>query len=254
MASSVRPETLDQLTDKEKQVLRLLARGHDAKSTANSLSLSVHTINERLRAARRKLNVTSSREAARLLLEIEQAEPKKLGSKILGDAPNRFSTDPEPAAADTRREKFWIGGIVMTTFFALAAVLLSSTNSMDDRSVSDSSAVTEDAELKEYDRAAREWLALVDEYDWVESFAAAGQSFQKPNTVATWREASKLARVPLGAVVSRTTWTADFVAAPPKGYVVVVFKTDFAERPGAFERVTLEKEEDGWKAVAYVID
>src|SRR3954463_333948 len=59
------------LTEKEKQTLRLIVRGHDAKSIARSLGLSVHTINERLRDARRKLEVSSSREAARLLLEAE---------------------------------------------------------------------------------------------------------------------------------------------------------------------------------------
>ena len=33
------------LTEKEKQTLRLIVRGHDAKSVARSLGLSVHTIN-----------------------------------------------------------------------------------------------------------------------------------------------------------------------------------------------------------------
>ena len=54
-------EQLDTLTDKEKETLRLIVRGHDAKTAARELGLSVHTINERLRAARRKLDVTSSR-------------------------------------------------------------------------------------------------------------------------------------------------------------------------------------------------
>ena len=42
-------------TEKEKQTLRLIVRGHDAKSLARHLGLSVHTVNERLRDARRKL-------------------------------------------------------------------------------------------------------------------------------------------------------------------------------------------------------
>ena len=41
----------DALTEKEKETLRLMARGHDAKSAASALSLSVHTINERLRGS-----------------------------------------------------------------------------------------------------------------------------------------------------------------------------------------------------------
>ena len=53
------------LTAKEKEALRLLLGGHDAKSMANQLGLSVHTINERLRDARRKLSVSGSKAAAR---------------------------------------------------------------------------------------------------------------------------------------------------------------------------------------------
>jgi DNA-binding CsgD family transcriptional regulator len=49
------------LNEREKQALRLLLDGHDAKSAAVTLGLSVHTINEYLRQARRKLGVTSSR-------------------------------------------------------------------------------------------------------------------------------------------------------------------------------------------------
>ena len=37
------------LTEKEKQTLRLLVIGYDAKSMARHLGLSIHTINERLR-------------------------------------------------------------------------------------------------------------------------------------------------------------------------------------------------------------
>ena len=55
----------DSLTDREKQTLRMILRGHDAKSIAQHFDLSVHTINERLRDARRKLSVSSSRAAAR---------------------------------------------------------------------------------------------------------------------------------------------------------------------------------------------
>lgn len=74
------------LTEKEKQTLRLLVVGYDAKSMARHLGLSVHTINERLRDARRKMSVSSSREAARLLLDAEGEAPKYLGDKRLGDA------------------------------------------------------------------------------------------------------------------------------------------------------------------------
>lgn len=65
-------------------MLRLLLAGHDAKSVARALGISVHTVNDRLRDARRKLGVSSSREAARLLAEAEQQGPQFLGAKKLG--------------------------------------------------------------------------------------------------------------------------------------------------------------------------
>ncbi len=46
-------QALDELTEKGKQALRLIVRGDNAKSIAAELDLSVHTINERLRVARR---------------------------------------------------------------------------------------------------------------------------------------------------------------------------------------------------------
>src|SRR3954470_5611279 len=74
------------LTEKEKETLRLLLAGHDAKSMARHFGLSVHTINERLRDARRKLSASSSREAARLLREAEGADPESLVDDGIGDA------------------------------------------------------------------------------------------------------------------------------------------------------------------------
>ena len=58
---------LPRLSEREREVLRLLARGHDVKSVARELGLSSGAVGERLREARRKLGVSSSREAARLL-------------------------------------------------------------------------------------------------------------------------------------------------------------------------------------------
>lgn len=53
------------LSAKEIEVLALIARGHDAKSAARELSVSSHTIYQRLRRAREKLGASNSREAAR---------------------------------------------------------------------------------------------------------------------------------------------------------------------------------------------
>ncbi|MFM5916841.1 MAG: helix-turn-helix transcriptional regulator [Novosphingobium sp.] len=58
---------LSRLNAKEREVLRLLTAGHTVKSIAAQLGRSEASINERLREARRKTGIGSSRELARLL-------------------------------------------------------------------------------------------------------------------------------------------------------------------------------------------
>src|SRR3546814_2792949 len=91
------------LTEKEKETLRLLVDGHDAKSMARHLGLSVHTINERLRDARGKMAVSSSREAARQLREIERPDPEIHGPKALGGAPEAAATEDRSVPAEAPR-------------------------------------------------------------------------------------------------------------------------------------------------------
>ena len=82
---------LEVLSEREKETLRLLLHGHDAKSIARDLGISVHTVNERLRASRSKLEVTSSREAARLLARSERQVPNSLVNEqisVAGDVTN----------------------------------------------------------------------------------------------------------------------------------------------------------------------
>ncbi|NMN03406.1 MULTISPECIES: helix-turn-helix transcriptional regulator [unclassified Novosphingobium] len=61
------PAALATLSDKELEILRLLTAGHTIKSIAALLGRSEASINERLREARRKTGVGSSRELARLV-------------------------------------------------------------------------------------------------------------------------------------------------------------------------------------------
>lgn len=244
---------LDTLTDKEKETLRLIVRGHDAKSAANELDLSVHTINERLRSARRKLDVTSSREAARQLLESEgsdpSAEPENLGYKALGDASAPSLADP-PATAPANRRALWIGGIAMITALTLALALASPGPSGPFESQPSQEVVSADAERE---AAARQWLELVDASNWEDSYQTAGRMFREPNTVAGWQAASEQARVPLGAVVSREAFSFQIVPSP-EAYEVVQFRTDFESQKGVIESVTLKREEGVLKVVGYYIN
>ena len=96
---------IESLTEREKEALRLLLAGHDTKSVAATLDLSVHTINDRLRDARRKLGVSSSREAARMLGQAETATPQLSGHMKIGMADG--ATDPETFPPSQRRPASW---------------------------------------------------------------------------------------------------------------------------------------------------
>lgn len=274
MESIPLPDGLEALSVKERDVLRLIARGHDAKSAARELNLSVHTINERLRAARRKLDVTSSREAARLLLKSEAHTPQLLVPKQMGDANRPMVLDPASIVEPGRhRAALLIGGLLIMAFFALAISLaltaslsepappqeaqaLNGLDGLDALDAEDDDSLI--ARLAPIDpgpeNAARQWLALVDRSDWQASYEAAGTSFRTPNTVAGWQAASQAARVPLGVVVKREAIATELVAAPPNGFTVVKFLTKFEGGALGVEHVTLEREADGLKVVGYFIE
>ena len=69
---------LTRLNEAERQVLLMLAEGHTAKSVANALGSTAAAVNERLRDARRKTGIGSSRELARLLKSQENC-PEEIG-------------------------------------------------------------------------------------------------------------------------------------------------------------------------------
>lgn len=245
------------LTEKEKQTLRLLLDGHDAKSMARELELSVHTINERLRDARRKLAVSSSKEAARVVREVEAANPEKLGDKGFGDAEttsNDEQSDQPINEPRRNRHAVWaIGGLVMlivfATLFAVSTPGVSPTAQRPSEVGVQAPAVPSDAA-----KAALDWLALVDQSKWAESWSATSSSFQALNTVAVWQAASEKARSPLGRVLSRKLLSEQDTPAPPHGYRTVRFQTDFTNKKGAIETLSLEQDGNSWKVVGIYID
>lgn len=60
---------LDQLTNREREVLRLIARGHPYKHIAKRLSISVKTVESHVSAVLRKLQLSSRYELARWATE-----------------------------------------------------------------------------------------------------------------------------------------------------------------------------------------
>ncbi|MHA6721758.1 helix-turn-helix domain-containing protein [Sphingomonas sp. RS2018] len=237
----------DALTDREKQTLRLILRGHDAKSIARHFDLSVHTINERLRDARRKLAVSSSREAARMLLAREGATPESVGDERIGDAPTHSHVE-DPAASNTDRGRarrlapLAIGAAVMSIAIALLAIA-----SNPPSAVPPAPTVQAEATDAQVAAAALNWLALVDAGRWEDSWKETGSSFRKLNTAAVWAAASEKARAPLGAVRTRALVSQEDVPAPPAGYRLVKFRTSFANKADATETMTLAREDGAWR-------
>lgn len=250
------------LTEKEKQALRLIVRGYDAKSAARRLGISVHTVNERLRHARRKLEVSSSREAARMVFGEESAYPDFLADKQMGDAPTAPGVTQHRAPNDglkARRGLAWIIGGMLTMTIILAAMALYSMAQVTNPAAAGAQLAPEDPAASDLtaeagpSQAALQWLALVDAGDWDESWNATGRTFRELNTSEKWAAVSEEARPPLGAVVSRVASSQEHLPAPPHGYELIKFRTSFANRADVTESVTLEREDGQWRVVGYII-
>ena len=244
------------LTDKEKETLRLLVNGYDAKSMARHLGLSVHTINERLRDARRKMAVSSSREAARQLREAEAGSPQLLVDTSFGAAPacgpdHTGSVTPGPAAP--RRAVWLIGGTIMFSL-VVAAIALSSGTATAPVAAPATAAATAAAAETEAAQIARYWLELGDAGRWDDAYAGTSATFQSNNTGAHWSDVSRQVRVPLGALRSRVLISDDDVPTPPSGARIVKFLTSFAAKPSAIETLALVRENGAWKVTGIYLD
>ena len=122
MPSPDRPASpVGTLTDKELEILRLLTAGHTVKSIAVRLGRSETSINERLRDARRKTGVGSSRELARFL------DAQKIWDKKI-DLPTQSSATDEGLQLPNPERPTSKGTIVMLiSIFAAAAGILMAT-------------------------------------------------------------------------------------------------------------------------------
>jgi len=247
------------LTDREKETLRLLLSGHEAKSIANELGLSVHTINERLREARRKLGVSSSREAARILAEAEHGTPNFLGDSILGVSGAAAGMANERQGAGYRLA--WLAGGILIMLLVIAVAALSSMlqggSAADTPPAESQHAAAEGAVQSAAADQARRWVALIDGRRWDQSWRASAAIARAQVTADQWTATVKPVREPLGDVSSRVLETAtktnSLPGAPAGEYEVLQFRTDFAKKAGALETVVMVREADGWKGAGYFI-
>lgn len=242
-------EGIHALTEKEKAALRLLLAGHDAKSMAQQLGLSVHTVNERLREARRKLSVSSSKAAARILHDVEG--PQLLGDRYSGDAgPGAIAHSAERRPMPSQHHAAWtIGGSAMIALF-ITALAIASTGPTASPTPA---AVTEVTE-SDASRAARDWLTLVDARKWQESWAATGATFRTVNSIANWQAAAEQVHARFGPAVSRELLSDQDTPAPPNGFRAIRFRTNFADNRAVTEVLSLVREGNQWRVVGIYVE
>ena len=113
-APDVPPSAIASLSPKELDILHLLAMGHTGKSIAARLGQSETSINERLRDARRKTGISSSRELARIV------DAQKIRDKNIDLSSSRCSTE-DPAQPVDRGRTTSKGLIMMIFAMAVAA-------------------------------------------------------------------------------------------------------------------------------------
>jgi len=257
------------LSEREKETLRLLLHGHDAKSIAVALGLSVHTVNERLREARRKLGVSSSREAARLLAQAEGEAPDFLGPNFLGDmeigVAARKARGGEQDASAPRRYggstlAGFLGGIAIM-FAIVAAAAIAMVFHGDGKERPPATPVVLQASSSASDQAgaasAETWAQLLDGQHWADSWKTSGSIFRSKLTEADWTAKIQPLRRQLGPVSSRSlksvSSATSLPGAPDGEYKIIQFATVFANKPDAVETVVLTHESSAWKVDGYFI-
>jgi len=263
-------EGVDQLTDREREVLRLLLAGHTAKSAASELDLSVHTVNDYLREARKKLGVSSSREAARILGEEEakaphphpQTPPQNHAPQQMGVGAERAATDTPMASATPAGRNYvpWIIGVIAMLTVAIAATLLFSSAGGSDAGQAQAGERQVENTVRENsaaEKAARQWVGLIDAGKYAESWAEAGPTFKSAVTPDAWTAQAEPVRKPLGKTLSRTVSSiqaSTTLPGMPEGdYRMIVFTTEYADAGQASETVVMSKDAGRWGVIGYFI-
>ncbi|MGD0819252.1 MAG: DUF4019 domain-containing protein [Desulfomonilia bacterium] len=106
--------------------------------------------------------------------------------------------------------------------------------------------------------SAEEWLGIVDEGNYIESWKESSEYFQQAIKQDQWEQAVQAVRKPLGKLVSRKVMSASYrtslPGAPDGQYVVIKFNTWFENKKSAIETVTPKMDKDGmWRVSGYYI-
>jgi hypothetical protein len=104
--------------------------------------------------------------------------------------------------------------------------------------------------------AAEEWITMVDDGKYVESWKEAAQHFKNAVKQQQWEQSLQAVRKPLGKLISRKvkskTYKTSLPGAPDGEYVVIQFETSFENKESAIETVTPMMDKDTkWRVSGY---
>lgn len=101
------------------------------------------------------------------------------------------------------------------------------------------------------DDRARQWLVLVDDKNYAQSWSEAAKAFQNHQKSEAWALEENAKRAPLGAVASRDLKSIDLSRS---NTAVIRYDTVFAHKAAAVETVTLAYENGGWAVTDYSVN
>ena len=133
--------------------------------------------------------------------------------------------------------------------FAILLVFGAATGALAQAAPTKASTVT--AVTPTPDDRARQWLVLVDDKNYAQSWSEASKAFQNRQKTDSWAADAASQRTPLGAVASRDLKSIDLSR---NNTAVIRYDTAFAHKASAVETVTLAYENGGWAVTDYSVN
>lgn len=97
---------------------------------------------------------------------------------------------------------------------------------------------------------AKQWLTLVDDKNYQQSWTESGPAFKARQKAEEWSKSASALRTPMGAMSSRDLKSID---ASRSNIVVVRYDTVFAHKAASVETVTLTFQNGGWAVTDYTV-
>ena len=108
------------------------------------------------------------------------------------------------------------------------------------------------------DDRAKQWMTLVDDQNYADAYQQMGAIGRGKIAVDPWTQKIRDARVPLGAVASRTLKDVKMTKTLPGmrdgQYATIRYDSAFARKAGGVETVTLILENGAWSVISYFIN